>query len=22
MDLYIIFQIVKGRRHGNQIILP
>ena len=22
MDLYLIFQFVKGRCHGNQIILP
>jgi len=22
MDLYFIFQFVKGRCHGNQIILP
>ena len=21
MDLYVIFQFVKGRKHGNQIIL-
>jgi len=22
MDLYLIFQFVKGRFHGNQIMLP
>jgi len=22
MDLYVIFQFVKGRCHGNQIMLP
>ena len=22
MDLYLIFQFVKGRCHGNQIMLP